>query len=256
MLPPSIEFLRFANQLADHARTITLRYFRQPIEVIAKNDASPVTIADRECEAALRQSIHETYPEHAIIGEEHGISGNSDYQWILDPIDGTKSFISGFPIYCTLIALLYRGKPIVSIIDMPALNERFTAAYDQNTTLNGIPIHTNTQTALCEATCYTTSPDMFTAEQSLKVNQLRNHIRLQRFTGDGYCYAMLAAGWIELVVEADMKVYDFLPLILIIEKAGGIITDWQGNPLTLNSHGDILAAASEALHRAALEKLK
>ncbi|SUO97014.1 histidinol-phosphatase [Suttonella ornithocola] len=250
-----LELLTFAEHLADEARKITQYYFRQPLSIQNKVDQSPVTIADQKTEAYLRQLIKETYPTHAIIGEEHGSTGNSPYRWILDPIDGTKSYISGFPIYCTLIALLYQEQPLISLIDMPALNERFTATAEQTTQLNQQPIQTAHTQTLSESICYTTSLDMFSAKELPAFQALSNAVRLQRYTGDGYNYAMLAAGWIDLVVESDMKPYDYLPLILIVKKAGGMITDWHGNSLTLNSKGDILATANPALHQQALNYL-
>lgn len=248
-------YLQFAETLADRAREITLAHFRQPLDIVAKQDASPVTIADQNCEAELRRLIAERFPEHAIIGEEHGASGSSRYQWILDPIDGTRSFISGFPVYCTLIALLIDGRCAVSLIDMPALGERFTAADGIPTAMNGKPIRT-APAALADAICYSTDPTMFNAAQERRRARLQSQIRQQRWTGDGYIYAMLAAGWIHLAVEADMKPYDYLPLIRIVENAGGMITDWQGRPLTLESNGEILAAASPELHAEALAVLQ
>ncbi len=256
MLPPAEPFLRFAEQLADRARETTLHYFRQPLTIDSKADASPVTIADRQTEATLREMISARYPDHAILGEEHGISGDSDWQWILDPIDGTKSFISGFPIYCTLIALLYQGRPILCLIDMPVLKERFIATAEGDSQLNGQPIHTRQTSELTHAICYSTDPIMFSHTQQNRLEPLRQQLAMQRFTGDGYLYGMLAAGWIDLVIEADMKPYDFLPLVLVVERAGGVITDWEGQPLTLASDGNILAAATPALHQAALRQLQ
>lgn len=252
MLPPSDEFLTFAHQLANEAREITLKFFRKPINITQKQDGSPVTLADKNCEKHLRTRIKNHYPTHQIIGEEYGNTGESDYQWIIDPIDGTKSFLSGFPIYCTLIALLYQNRPLISIIDMPALNERFSASNTQKTQHNHNPIHTRKTKHLKNAICYSTDPDMFNPKQKKISQNLKKHIALQRFTGDGYNYAMLAAGWIDLVLEADMKPYDYLPLILIVEQAGGIISDWQGQTLTPKSNGEILASATPELHQQAL----
>lgn len=255
MLPPPEELLTFAAQLADRAREITLHYFRQPLNIVDKNDASPVTIADQETESALRTMIAARFPEHGIIGEEYGAqSGASPYRWIIDPIDGTRSFISGFPIYCTLIALLHHDKPLLSIIDMPRLDERFSAA-DNGSYLNGTKIAVSTCRDISQALCYSTDPTMFNPQQYQKHQALAQAVRQQRYTGDGYAYAMLAAGWIDLVVEAGMKIHDFLPLIPIIEQAGGIISDWQGQPLTNRSNGEILAAATPQLHRQAMALL-
>lgn len=255
MLPPDNELLSFAEQLANRARQITRQYFRQNLTIIDKTDASPVTIADQETEAALRAMINERFPEHGIIGEEYGAhTSASPYRWILDPIDGTRSFISGFPIYCTLIALLHHDKPLLSIIDMPILDERFSAA-NQGSFLNGKAIHVSQCRDISQALAYSTDPTMFDAKQYQRQQALAKSVRQQRYTGDGYAYAMLAAGWIDLVVEAGMKIHDFLPLIPIIEQAGGIISDWQGQPLTTRSNGEILAASTPELHRQAMALL-
>lgn len=248
----ALEYLDFAHELADAARLITTRYFRQPLAVLAKADASPVTIADRETEEKLRTMITVRYPSHAIIGEELGSSGDSPWHWILDPIDGTKSFVSGFPVYCTLIALMYEDTVIASVIDMPKLNERFSAHLFAKTTLNGAAISCSQKSDMADVLCYSTTPSMFTARQTQQVAQLRHKIRQHGYMGDGYLYGMLAAGWIDMVIEADMKPHDYLPLVRIVEQAGGIITDWHGAPLTQHSNGEILASANEVLHQQAL----
>lgn len=253
MVPPTEIFLRFAEQLADAARAITGKYFRRELVVTRKADASPVTVADRETERCLRRLIEEHYPDHAIVGEEEGSSGTSSWRWIIDPIDGTKSFLSGFPVYCTLIALFHDQRPFLSLLDMPVLDERFTATHDRFSQMNGTILHTRQTSSLNQALCYSTDPEMFTAVQQQRLAPLRDSLCMQRYGGDGYLYAMLAAGWIDLVVEADMKPYDYLPLILIVEQAGGVISDWAGKPLTSQSTGEILAAATPALHQAALE---
>ena len=251
------ELLNFSFELADIAKEITTRYFRMPsLEVEDKADLSPVSIADKNCEEALRAKIKERYPNHEIIGEEFGKTGNNSYQWIIDPIDGTKSFISGFPIWATLISLFHNNEPLLSIIDMPILNERYSAVKGEDTKLNGKIIKTNNKNNLQKAICYSTSPSMFEEEAKAKFDNLQKQIYMQRFTGDAYSYALLSNGFVDLVVEADMKVYDYLPLVLIVENAGGIISDWQGNKLNLNSKGEILAAANIELHKQALEILK
>lgn len=249
------DIVPFAHQLCDQAAAITQRYFRQPLTIISKSDTSPVTIADRESEQHIREQIHQRFPDHAIIGEEYGASGASPWQWIIDPIDGTRSFISGFPTYATLLALLHHGAPVLSIINMPALGERFIATRDSNIRLNDTPIHCAQTSILANAKLQSTDPGMFSAQQWQQRQQLARHVALDRFNGDGYLYAMLAAGWIDIVCEADLKPYDYLPLMLIVEQAGGVISDWQGKSLTMQSNGEVLAAATPALHRAALAAL-
>lgn len=255
-MPNLTELLPFVQQLSDEAARITLHHFRQSIDVMQKKDASPVTIADQSTEAMLRKKILAQYPEHAIIGEEFGQSGDSEWQWVIDPIDGTRSYISGFPTYATLIALLHNHQPVLSVIDMPALRERFVAIKDQPTELNGQRISVSNIEALNDAKLQSTDPGMFSQQQWQRRQQLAKHVALDRFNGDGYLYAMLAAGWIDLVVEADLKPHDFLPLLLIVEQAGGVITDWSGNALTSESNGEVIAAATPALHQASLNQLQ
>lgn len=254
------EFLDFAQELADSAREITLDYFRRPIAIEGKGDGTPVTIADKTTEQKLRERIAQRYPDHGITGEEQAAkAGDSDYEWILDPIDGTRSFISGYPLYGTLICLLKNGEPIVSIIDMPALDERFYASADTKTYYRKRQyeqsISTRETENLADAMLFSTDYGMFTAAENAQARALRDAVGLVRYNGDCYLYAMLAAGWNDIVLESDLKPYDYLPLKLIVEQAGGTITDWQGNLLTKNSSGQVLAAGSRALHQKALEKL-
>lgn len=255
MLPAPSEYAAFAHHLADEARAITLAHFRRPLHTQWKSDASPVTQADKETEAHLRTLIAARYPEHAILGEEFGANASrSPWQWIIDPIDGTRSFMSGHPLFATLIALYHQDTPVINLIDMPALNERFVATRDTATTCNDTPAHTR-QLPLNEALLYSSDPGMFTAAQYARRERLASQCALSRYGGDAYLYAMLACGWIDIVIEADMKTHDFMPLVLIVEQAGGIISDWQGKPLGLHSNGEILACASRELHREALAAL-
>lgn len=254
MLPAPPELIAFAHHLADEARRITLGHFRKPLNPEWKADASPVTLADRETERHLRTLIAKHYPDHAILGEEEGASGESSWRWILDPIDGTRSFMAGFPVYAVLIALYQHDIPLINIIDMPALDERFAATLDTQTTFNGNIVHSR-DVPLCDAILYSSSPDMFTPAQFTRRETLATQCAQSRYGGDAYLYAMVAAGWIDIVIEADMKPHDFMPLVLIVEQAGGIITDWQGNPLHSGSNGEILACATPTLHAQALALL-
>lgn len=255
MLPVLPEYIAFAEQLADEARAISLAYFRHPLATQWKSDASPVTQADQETEAHLRALIAARYPDHAILGEELGEQGDSPWRWIIDPIDGTRSYMSGHPLFATLIALYHHDQAVLNLIDMPALNERFIASREQATTFNGQPVHTRAQ-PLEQAIVYSSDPGMFSAAQYATREQLAKHCALSRYGGDAYQYAMLAAGWIDIVIEADMKAHDFMPLVLIVEQAGGIISDWQGAPLTRHSKGEILACATPELHAQALAALR
>lgn len=247
----------FALQLADRARPLALAHFRTPLGVEWKADLSPVTIADRAIERALRESIAETFPHHGILGEEEGAQGlERDVVWVMDPIDGTKSFITGLPLFGTLIAALVDGVVEVGVVDMPALGERWVAASGRGTRLNGEPCRTSAVRRLEEARLYSTSPDAFGPREAEIFASLSTKVGLRRFGGDCYAYGLLACGHVDLVVEAGLQPYDFLALVPVVEEAGGVITDWAGAPLTLHSSGAVVAAANGALHAAALAQLE
>lgn len=253
--PATDEFLRFANQLADAARPIAREYFRQPLAVESKADSSPVTIADRTIEAALRQQIESRYPGHGILGEEFSARHGNNFTWVLDPIDGTRSFITGMPLFGTLIALLQEGRPILGVIDFPALSERWTGVTGQPTRHLGSVVRTSDVVQLGDASCYSTSPDMFIGEDAGKFAQLSAQVGMRRFGGDCYAYALLASGYCDIVVEAGLQPYDFLSLVPVIEGAGGRISDWRGRALTPESDGRVLAAANPSLWEQALAAL-
>ncbi len=246
----------FVGALADAAGDVIRPYFRTPIAVEDKPDESPVTIADRETEAAIRSMIRDHHPDHGIIGEEHGSErADARHVWVIDPIDGTKSFISGVPLFGTLIALLEEGEPILGVIDQPILRERWLGARGHGTTLNGAPVHTRACPTLAQAAMFTTTPDMFTGDHAARYDRLRESVRLARFGGDCYAAGLLASGFVDLHVEGSMQPYDYLALVPVVEGAGGVMTDWAGAPLGLDSDGFTLAAGDPALHRAAMERL-
>lgn len=253
--PVAEEFLQFANELADAARPIAREYFRRPLAVESKSDLSPVTIADRNIEMALRQLIERRYPGHGILGEEFSARNGNELTWVLDPIDGTRSFITGMPLFGTLIALLRDGRPILGVIDFPALSERWTGVAGQPTRHDGQVARTSGVARLADASCYSTSPDMFVGEDAGRFARLCAQVGMRRFGGDCYAYALLASGHCDLVVEAGLQPYDYLSLVQVIEGAGGRISDWQGRPLTLESDGRVLAAASPSLWQQALATL-
>ncbi len=236
--------LALAEELADAARAIVRGYFRQPIAVDDKTDRTPVTIADREAEAAMRRLIEARFPDRGILGEEHGaVRTEADYVWVVDPIDGTKSFISGIPLFGTLIALTRRGRPLLGVIDQPILGERWVGARGRPTTFNGVPARTRPCPTLAAATLFSTAPDaMFRGADAQGYARLKDAVKLARTGADCYAYAQLASGFIDLVVESQLKPYDYCALVPVIESAGGTITDWQGRPLDLGSDGRVIAA--------------
>lgn len=250
-------YAAFAGELADSARAITLHYFRQPLQVEAKADLSPVTLADRECEALMRRKISEAYPDHGILGEEHGEQSlEQDLVWVLDPIDGTRSFISGNPLFGTMISLFHRWQPVVTVIDMPVLDERWVAIAGQGVSLNGRQCKASRCERLSEAIAYTTSIDSFEGNDREDFDRVSRQARLRRFGGDCYSFGLLAAGHVDLVFGGALEPYDFLPLMALVEAAGGRMTDWQGRkPGPTMRRLNVVCSATPALHAEALQAL-
>jgi CoA:oxalate CoA-transferase len=237
-----MDFLRLAQRLADTAGPIVRRYFRAPCAVDIKPDKSPVTIADRAVEEALRHLIEQAYPGHGIIGEEFGsVREGADYVWVLDPIDGTRSFMSGKPTFGTLIALLHKGKPVLGLIDQCIVGDRWIGAQGHATTHNGAPAQSRVCDALAMATLATTGPSYFAAPELAAYERVRGAAATALWGGDCYNYGLLASGHIDVVIESGLKLHDFAALVPIINGAGGLICDWQGAPLGLHSSGQVLA---------------
>jgi inositol-phosphate phosphatase / L-galactose 1-phosphate phosphatase / histidinol-phosphatase len=248
--------LALAETLADAAGEIIRGYFRKKIGVQQKSDRTPVTIADRAAEKVMRRLIEIAFPQHGIFGEEFGKqNADADYVWVLDPIDGTKSFITGVPTFGTLISLAYRGQPVLGIIDQPIARERWVGAIGRKSTFNGKTIKTRACGTLAEATLSTTSPDLFRKAELAAFERLRRRVKLTRYGNDCYAYALVASGFIDLVVEADLKPYDFCALVPVIEGAGGSLTDWRGHALDFGSDGRVVASGDKTLARKALRVL-
>ncbi len=255
-------FAAFAETLADAARTITVPKFRADLHIDNKasgGDFDPVTEADKNAEEVIRKLIKETYPDHGIFGEEHGLEeGSSDYLWVLDPIDGTRAFISGIPLWGTLIALHDGTAPIVGVMDQPYIGERFVG-HDNTTFFSRGTERVQLRSRPCErledAIFSTTLPDLFRSPAEKQAYDLLNdHSRLTRLGCDCYAYSLIAAAGIDLVVEVGLKPYDIQALIPIVTGAGGVVTNWHGDPA--DQGGDIIAAATPALHTQVLEMLK
>ncbi len=242
-----------ANRLADAAGAVIRPYFRAPHGLETKADHSPVTLADREAEAAMRAMIEAAFPGDAIIGEEYGTKpGNSGRAWVLDPVDGTRAFVSGRPVFGTLIALMIDGWPMLGIIDQPILRERWLGVIGKPTLFNGAPIATRACTSLEGAALATTSPHAFDEHQADHFVTLARAVtggsmrQGPIYGGDCYNYGCLASGHLDIVVEAGLKVYDFAALVPVVEGAGGRMCDWQGDPLTADSIGEVVAAGDPA----------
>lgn len=251
------EFVDLAIRLSDTARGIAGRYFRRRFAVETKSDESPVTVADREIEAAQREMIESAFPEHGISGEEYGDARlNAEFVWVLDPIDGTKAFLNGIPVFTNLVGLARGGDPILGIIDQPTLEERWLGAAGHGTTLNAAPARTSAVDDLAEITVHATTPEMFARpDLSERFAQLAARTKYRRFGTDCYAYGLLASGHLHLVAEAEMKVQDYMPVVEVVRQAGGTISDWAGQPLGFASDGTVLASATPALHEKALAAL-
>jgi inositol-phosphate phosphatase/L-galactose 1-phosphate phosphatase/histidinol-phosphatase len=250
------EYLALAHRLADASGAIVRRYFRAGVDVMHKDDKSPVTVADREAEAAIREIVHAAYPEHGVVGEEHpDHRPKADFVWVVDPIDGTKSFITGRPLFGTLIALTLGGAPILGVIDHPALGERWIGARGWPTTMNGREVRARRCGRLAEAALFASSPHMFKGAALQAFERVRRRSRQTVYGSDCYAYALVASGFGDLVVEANMDIYDYLAAVPVLEGAGGVMTDWRGRPLTLDSGDRVIAAGDAAVHRQALALL-
>ncbi len=251
------DFVSLANRLADASGPIIRNYFRTPFTVDRKDDGSPVTRADQEAEAIMRSMLAQERPMDGIFGEEYKNKNlESEFIWVIDPIDGTKSFITGRPIFGTLIAVVQKNKPTLGLIDQPINNERWLATRGNGATFNGKVIKVRTCAKLADAVIGTTSPQLFDStgkDQWQKVSSKAKHVV---YGGDCYTYAQLAAGFVDVVMETGLKPYDFCAIALLVEEAGGIITDWQGDPITMASNGSILACGDPRVHQEIMDSLK
>ncbi|NKB44226.1 MAG: histidinol-phosphatase [Alphaproteobacteria bacterium] len=246
-----------AHTLADAAAKITLPYFRTALTIEDKSDDSPVTRADRETEAALRKLINETFPDHGIIGEEYGTENeDAEFVWVLDPIDGTVSFINGVPLFTTIVGVLKDSVPWFGVVDQPVLKDRWAGGAGNPTTLNGQPAKVRSCESLERASVYITAPDFFSPDELARVDGLTDAVKLRRFGGtDCYHYGMVASGWTDMACE-KLSVYEFGAMVPVIENAGGVMTDWQGNRLTGTEERQVLASGDHRVHEAAVDILK
>ncbi len=248
--------IALAHALADAAGAVIRPYFRAESGLEIKDDQSPVTRADREAEAAMRKLLAAEAPRDGIAGEEYGVSeGSSGRQWVLDPIDGTRAFIAGRPIFGTLIALVEGGWPLLGIIDQPVLNERWVGVTGRPTTFNGVATRTRTCRDLASALLATTSPALFADDELHAFEHLDGAVRSTVLGGDCYNYACLASGHLDIVVESQLKFHDFAALVPVVEGAGGRMCDWAGDPLHAGSAGDVIACGDPARIEDVLEAL-
>jgi histidinol phosphatase-like enzyme (inositol monophosphatase family) len=261
-IDPETEAALFATamELADAARPATLAHFRSD-GLDADNKAAagfdPVTAADREAEMAMRAVLARRRPDDAIFGEEFGRSeGSSGLTWVIDPVDGTRAFLSGSPTWGVLIAVGDNSGPKLGVIDQPFIGERFVGGFGQAWTegpRGRHPLATRAPRPLAEAILFTTYPEVGSEAEAVAFHRLARQVRLTRYGIDCYAYALVAAGQVDLVVEAGLQAYDVQAPMAVIEAAGGVVTDWKGGPA--QHGGRVLAAANAEIHAAALEML-
>ncbi len=250
--------IAIAHRLADAARTVIQPHFRSGLAHERKGDASPVTVADRAAEEAMRKILIAEVAQDGIHGEEFGITeGRSGRQWVLDPIDGTCAFLAGRPTFGTLIALLVDGFPVLGLIDQAVLGERWLGVSGQPTTFNGNEVRTRPCRKLSDAALATTGPHYLSEDQGAHFMALAAKTDHKRMImgGDCYNYAALASGHLDVVCEANLKLHDFAALVPVVEGAGGIMCDWAGEPLHAGSDGSVLAIGDPARLEDVLEAL-
>ena len=246
-------FRAFAERLAEASGPLILEAHRGAPRAEPKDDGSPVTAVDRAVEDRLRAMIAEAWPEHGIVGEERpDTAAESEFVWVLDPIDGTLPFLAGLPVFGTLIALVRQGTPVLGVVDLPATRERWVGVAGRPTLHNGRPVRTRTCASLAEALAASSNPDFFPVADRPALDAVRAAARWTVYGGSCLSYARLASGRIDLGIDVALDIVDYLALVPVIEGAGGVITDWRGEALTLDSGDRILAAGDARVHAEAL----
>ncbi len=250
----------FANGLncmcdasGDYIRKNRLNSFDTEI----KGDGSPVTSVDQGTELCVREIISDIFPNHGITGEEFDdLNPDREFVWAIDPIDGTLPFLAGLPVFGTLIALLHNSVPILGAIDMPITRERWIGGGDRPTTLNGTPVKVRACESLSQAMLSTSNPDFYDAKTEPAFHAVRDASRLNIYGGSCMAYAQIASGRIDVGMDVQFDIHDYLPLVPVINGAGGIITDWDGKPLDQNSGDKLIAAGDPRVHEEALKLLQ
>ncbi len=252
-LEPEV-LIPFAEQLATMAGEIIRKYYGEAIPYNVKEDDSPVTKADKEVERSLRALIKSTYPDHGVIGEEYEpVNEDAECVWMIDPIDGTKSFMIGRPIFGTLISLLINREPVLGILDQPILGERWTGVKGYATNFNSRDIQVRPCESLQRAVLCTTSPNLFKGNDRDAFERVREASHYTVYGGDCYSYGLVAKGSVDLVIETELQPFDFCALRPIIEGARGIMTDWNGKPVTADSNGKVIVSGDKRVHEQVLE---
>ncbi|MGB2408877.1 MAG: inositol monophosphatase family protein [Paracoccaceae bacterium] len=240
--------LHNAINISGNAARMAMSHFRNVSNIMMKADQSPVTIADTQTEQVIRNGLARKYPSETLFGEELGYSGDSTNFWIIDPIDGTRSFITGLPLFGMLLGYITLQGPQLGIIRMPALDEVYTGAVDRGATCNGEAISVSDCKSLSSARLFINEADKLAVQEETAFSHLINSGELRRLGADCYSHALVARGLADAVVDYDLQPYDYLPVSAVVNAAGGIMTDWQGNALTMQSDGRTLTAATPELH--------
>ncbi len=249
-------FTDFAGRLADASRAIVLGSARGEVRSTSKSDGSPVTAIDQAVEDRMREMITEAFPDHGIVGEERGAaSPGREFVWVLDPIDGTLPFLAGIPVYGTLIALLRDGTPLLGVIDMPATGERWIGCGGLPTTRNGAPVRVRACEALSDALLSTSNPDFYGEADVQVLRRMNAATRWTVYGGSCMAYAQIASGRIDIGIDVEFDPFDYLALVPVVQGAGGVITDWQGRSLTLESGDRLVACGDPRIQARALEIL-
>ncbi|QFT75119.1 inositol monophosphatase family protein [Ruegeria sp. THAF33] len=243
-----------AMKIADITSESAMRFFRGSLGIEFKQDESPVTQADKAVEAEVRSYLKQHFPGHGIFGEEHGQeAGDGLHMWVIDPIDGTRSFLSGHPLFGFLLAHLVDGRPRLGLVGMPALHETYLGVVGDGASLNGQPIEVSNTTRLDQSVLYVNEGDKIYRDHPDLFSRLMNAGQTRRFAYDCYPHALLASGHVDAVVDYDLQPYDYLALSPLITAAGGVMTDWHGHALTLDSDGAVVSAATPELHAELLD---
>lgn len=249
--------MTLAHELADAAGEIVGGYFRQPYDIVTKPDATPVTEADRAAEQAMRAILEDREPDHGIFGEEFGtVRADAEYVWYLDPIDGTKAFIAGVPVFGTLIGLARNGRPVFGVIDQAVSGERWSGGAGHPGKLNEAAATCRTGVDLSNAVLFTTSPDAYENGDLNAFDRLRDKVGFVRYGTDCYAFGLVAAGHADIAIECGVSDYDYCALVPIVESAGGMMTNWEGAPVTLGTDTRVIASGSAELHGAAIDLLR
>ena len=254
------ELALFLARLTALSRPIINTYFRALPDIMTKADSSPVTIADRSVEEALRRAISAQFPDDSILGEEFGLSealsaddggGSSAYKWVIDPIDGTMAFVSGKPAFGTLVGVTHNDQPIAGLIDMPVLDETYIGTAD-GSVLNGNRLSTSQITTLADANIATTSPEAFSVRGLAAFNKISAQAKITNYGGDCHNFGLLAAGYIDAVIEDSLAPHDIMGVVQVMRGAGAMVTDFEGNDVDLATTSSLVCAGTAELHKAIL----